>query len=76
MENFYGSDKPIYRHYKGGFYKLICEAILEWCVGSKDSEVVIYESMSTGKVWVRRKDDFFGFTVNGTKRFELVNKGE
>lgn len=44
-----------YRHYKGGIYELVCEAILE----ADHTPVVVYRG-EDGVVWVRPRDAFFG----------------
>lgn len=43
-----------YRHYKGGIYELVCEAILE----ADHTPVVVYRG-EDGVVWVRPRDAFF-----------------
>jgi hypothetical protein len=43
-----------YRHYKGGLYEFVCEAILE----SDLTPVVVYRA-ANGTVWVRPKAVFF-----------------
>ncbi|MFZ6693514.1 DUF1653 domain-containing protein [Undibacterium sp. SXout20W] len=43
-----------YRHYKGGIYELVCEAIQE----SDLTPVIVYRSYN-GSVWTRPKDVFF-----------------
>ena len=45
-----------YRHYKGGVYEVVCEAILE-----ADHTVVVVYRGEDGKTWVRPRDAFFGF---------------
>ena len=50
-----------YRHYKGGIYALVCEAVLE----ADHTPVVVYRGQD-GVVWVRPRDAFFGaVTVDG-----------
>ncbi len=52
---------PRYRHYKGGIYELVCEAIQE----SDLSPVIVYRSHN-GSIWTRPKDVFFEvITVDG-----------
>lgn len=43
-----------YRHYKGGLYELVCEAVLE----ADHTPVMVYRGVD-GAVWVRPKDAFF-----------------
>jgi hypothetical protein len=51
-----------YRHYKGGVYEVVCEAVLE----ADHTAVVVYRG-EDGKIWVRPRDAFFGFVdVDGT----------
>lgn len=67
----------IYKHFKGTFHRVIC-------VG-KDSEtleeMVIYDHVDTGEVWVRKKSSFLSRVdrkkyplVEQTYRFELVDE--
>ncbi len=44
----------IYQHYKGGVYKLICIAKME----SSKSEMAVYESVLSGKIWIRPTKQF------------------
>ena len=43
-----------YRHYKGGIYELVCEAVLE----ADLTPVMVYRNQD-GKVWVRPRTNFF-----------------
>ena len=43
-----------YRHYKGGVYELVCEAVLE----ADHTPVMVYRG-EDGVVWVRPRDAFF-----------------
>ena len=43
-----------YRHYKGGIYELVCEAVLE----ADHTPVIVYRGQD-GMTWVRPKDVFF-----------------
>ncbi len=43
-----------YRHYKGGVYELVCEAVLE----ADHTPVMVYRGQN-GAVWVRPKAAFF-----------------
>jgi len=59
-----------YRHYKGGLYELVCEAVLE----ADHTPVVVYRGQD-GVVWVRPRDAFFEMvTVGGVTmpRFTLL----
>ncbi len=44
-----------YRHYKGGIYELVCEAMLE---ASPDVILMVYKS-EEGLIWARPKEVFF-----------------
>lgn len=60
-----------YRHYKGGIYELVCEAVLE----ADHTPVVVYRGQD-GVVWVRPRDAFFEtVTVDGVTlpRFALLD---
>lgn len=60
-----------YRHYKGGLYELVCEAMLE----ADHTPVVVYRGQD-GVVWVRPRDAFFEkVTVDGVTmpRFTLLD---
>jgi hypothetical protein len=43
-----------YRHYKGGIYELVCEAVME----ADHAPVVVYRGQD-GAVWVRPRAAFF-----------------
>jgi hypothetical protein len=43
-----------YRHYKGGVYEVVCEAILE----ADHTPVIVYRGQD-GTSWVRPRDVFF-----------------
>lgn len=43
-----------YRHYKGGIYELVCEAVME----ADHAPVVVYRGQD-GSVWVRPRAVFF-----------------
>lgn len=43
-----------YRHYKGGIYELVCEAVLE----ADHTPVIVYRGVD-GTTWVRPKNIFF-----------------
>ncbi|MDY0964402.1 MULTISPECIES: DUF1653 domain-containing protein [Massilia] len=60
-----------YRHYKGGIYELVCEAVLE----ADHTPVIVYRGQD-GVVWVRPRDAFFEtVTVDGRilPRFTLLD---
>jgi hypothetical protein len=60
-----------YRHYKGGIYELVCEAVLE----ADHVPVIVYRGQD-GVVWVRPKAAFFETVdVDGASvpRFAAVN---
>nr|WP_269143643.1 DUF1653 domain-containing protein [Massilia phyllostachyos] len=60
-----------YRHYKGGVYELVCEAVLE----ADHTPVMVYRGRD-GVVWVRPRAAFFEtVTVDGvaTPRFSLLD---
>jgi hypothetical protein len=60
-----------YRHYKGGVYELVCEAVLE----ADHTPVIVYRG-EDGMTWVRQKDAFFETVeVDGTlvPRFALMS---
>ena len=67
----------IYKHFKGGLYRYITDATLEWCPEDPNAHVIIYESFDDEKRrWVRPKHEFFGsIDVDGkpTKRFTKVD---
>lgn len=43
-----------YRHYKGGIYELVCEAMLE----ADHTPVIVYRGQD-GATWVRPREAFF-----------------
>jgi DNA polymerase-3 subunit epsilon len=47
-----------FKHYKGGLYELVCEAIQE----SDLSSVIVYKSYD-GRIWTRPKEVFFEWIV-------------
>jgi len=60
-----------YKHYKGGVYTYITDAMLEW---DREWHVIIYED-EEGNRWVRPRVEFFGkVEVDGEiiDRFEKV----
>lgn len=59
-----------YRHYKGGIYELVCEAVLE----ADHTPVMVYRGLD-GAVWVRPRAAFFEtIDVDGAAvpRFSLL----
>jgi len=46
----------IYKHFKGGRYEIVCEAIRE----EDMTEIIVYKSLAHGQIWTRPKKDFFG----------------
>lgn len=53
----------IYRHYKGGLYEVVCEALEEATL----TPVIVYKSCGPdGRLWTRPRDEFFD------GRFQLV----
>jgi thymidylate synthase len=62
----------MYKHFKhpinGDVYEILHEAL-----DSSDlSEVVVYKSLNTGKVWTRPKSEFFSEVEPGKPRFMLI----
>ena len=65
------SKRKRYRHYKGGIYEVICEAAHH----TESLEcLVIYKNVKTGEIWARPDWMFYGYTEDGTKRFEEVSE--
>ncbi|MBK1891511.1 DUF1653 domain-containing protein [Undibacterium sp. 14-3-2] len=63
-----------YRHYKGGVYELVCEAIQESDLGP----VIVYRSHN-GSIWTRPKAVFFEMVeVDGVlvPRFAAIDDDE
>ena len=46
--------EELYRHYKGGIYRVLCYAKME----ASEEEVVVYESLKGGIPWVRPLKEF------------------
>jgi len=64
--------KEQYKHFKGGLYEIVCEAI----DSETQDDLIVYKSLKDGKVWVRPKRMFFeNVEVNGeiVPRFEKLN---
>ena len=65
-----------YRHYKGGTYRYITDALLEW---APEHHVIIYESEADGSRWVRPRAEFDGTvsTPDGpVRRFLKINSND
>ena len=64
-----------YRHFKGGIYTYICDALLEW---DEDCHVIVYED-EQGRRWVRPRVEFYGmieYEGEIVRRFEKVEDNE
>lgn len=63
------TDSRIYRHFKGGLYRILCEA--------KDSEtkanMIVYQSIETGQIWTRSAYQFHKNHVDGSRRFTPID---
>jgi len=62
-----------YRHFKGGIYTYICDALLEW---DEDTHVIVYED-EQGRRWVRPREEFYGkleFEGKFVQRFVKVEE--
>lgn len=60
-----------YRHYKGGEYEFVCEAILE---SNPEVKMIVYRS-ADGSIWTRPSDVFFAQVEhegNTVQRFERI----
>lgn len=67
--------KGIYRHYKGGEYEVLSEALN----ASDKKEMIIYQSTKDKKTWIRDKEEFLAeIEVNKEKkpRFEYLSEGD
>ena len=67
--------KGIYRHYKGGEYEILSEALNT----SDKKEIVVYRSIKDKKIWVRDKQEFLAeVEVDKEKkpRFEYLTEGD
>ena len=59
----------IYRHYKGNVYKIIALARHS----ETDEEMVVYQSVKNGDIWVRPKRMWFEIVDNNeTLRFNII----
>lgn len=57
-------DLHVYRHMKGGLYRLLFEASHT----DDESTYVVYESVLDGKRWVRPREEFFGTVERDGKK--------
>jgi hypothetical protein len=57
-----------YRHYKGGLYKVLTLAKS----ADDERELVVYQAVQTGVVWVRDAEEFNEDIAPGIKRFARV----
>ena len=63
-----------YKHFKGGIYTYICDALLE----DEGTHVIVYED-DQGRRWVRPRVEFYGtleFEGETVRRFEKVEDDE
>ena len=61
-----------YRHYKGGVYTYICDAIAEW---DRELHLIIYED-EKGNRWCRPRFDFYGYVIVDGKQIRRFEKIE
>ncbi|QQR68242.1 MAG: DUF1653 domain-containing protein [Alphaproteobacteria bacterium] len=59
---------PTHRHYKGGLYRVLGEAIHSETL----QDMVVYQNCKDGRVWVRPKDMFNEQLPDGTWRFAPI----
>lgn len=48
----------IYKHYKGGLYRLLCEAQDATNAADRD-DMMVYVSLKNGNIYCRKKEEFF-----------------
>lgn len=60
----------IYRHFKGGIY--LYRGVAKHSETLED--MVVYQSLKDGKLWVRPKSMFFDEARPGIKRFTLIKR--
>ena len=60
----------LYRHYKGGLYYVLTEAVLE----TDGTRVVVYRGVD-GSIWVRPALEFYGFVDDEYKTARFVRLG-
>jgi hypothetical protein len=61
-----------YRHYKGGIYEIISEALLE----SEPTVVMVVYKSEDGVIWTRPRNEFFELVIhegNTMQRFAPIN---
>jgi hypothetical protein len=66
------NSKMKYRHFKGGIYEIVCEALLE----SDPKVVMIVYKSSEGSIWTRPREVFFELVEhegNTIRRFSPIN---
>lgn len=61
----------LYRHFKGGVYKVICEAKHS----ETGEEMVVYRNTESGETWARPKEMFYGKRGN-VQRFTKIEEAE
>jgi hypothetical protein len=69
----------VYRHWKGGAYEKLFDALNTDTPLGGDMRVVVYKQIGTGTIFVRKHDDFHGeVEVEGTvmPRFRLMSPEE
>jgi len=59
----------IYRHYKGGLYRVLFNGT-DSTNERSGTPVVVYVSLTNGRVFVRDAREFHGVTEDGQRRFE------
>jgi len=76
----------VYRHYKGGLYRVLDDNVMCSTNGLDDGKrMVLYVSMTNGRVFTRTHEQFFELITDGTltkeaqprlfRRFAWVPKG-
>ncbi len=63
------SDRQRYRHYKGEVYILLIDNAKLECDGTI---VCVYESETTGTIYVRPREEFFSLVTNPNSNKELT----
>ncbi|MBS4173481.1 DUF1653 domain-containing protein [Bacillus sp. FJAT-49736] len=61
----------VYKHFKGGEYVIFTAGMFE----NTMEPCIVYQSLDTGKLWIRTYEDFTGYKeINGerVKRFEYI----
>jgi hypothetical protein len=58
----------VYRHYKGGFYRVLTVARDSENGSNEGRELVVYVSLTYGHVCVRPREEFQGFVGEGSDR--------